>query len=272
MFKEMRDALSIPKGVDILDHIRSLSDEPDSSLASRFNEGPTSELTSNNYSAEPLSMHPNPSSPQSRAVATIQQIERNAMHSQTPQPGLTQLMSYLSSHSIRKALCTRNFPAPVTHLLEKYLPKQHFWPVVTRETEGVKPKPSPEGIWWIAQQWGLDADAEQAAVDSTHAAGSREKSERDDVNGDPGFQRLLQAGLPNDADPLEVAKRYLGAGLIMVGDSIDDMAAGHRAGATTVLLVNEENEHLRGHEYTDLAVGRLDELVEVLDVGFVGRE
>ena len=58
----------------------------------------------------------------------------------------------------------------------------------------------------------------------------------------------------------------------MVGDSIDDMTAGHRAGAATVLLVNPANEHLSVHEHTDLVVSRLDELVEVLEDGFVGRE
>jgi len=58
----------------------------------------------------------------------------------------------------------------------------------------------------------------------------------------------------------------------MVGDSIDDMEAGFRAGATTVLLVNEVNSALVGHEFTDLVVERLDELVGVLEGGFVGRE
>jgi len=63
-----------------------------------------------------------------------------------------------------------------------------------------------------------------------------------------------------------------GEDLIMVGDSIDDMEAGFRAGAATVLLVNEVNRHLVGHEFTDLGVERLDELVGVLEGGFVGRE
>ncbi|MCJ1227712.1 hypothetical protein MMC12_004370 [Toensbergia leucococca] len=63
-----------------------------------------------------------------------------------------------------------------------------------------------------------------------------------------------------------------GERLIMVGDSIDDMTAGHRAGAATVLLVNEVNAHLVRHEHTDLVVERLDELVAVLEEGFLGRE
>lgn len=57
----------------------------------------------------------------------------------------------------------------------------------------------------------------------------------------------------------------------MVGDSLDDMTAGYRAGAATVLLVNEANAHLAGHEHTDLCVKRLDELIAILENGFVGQ-
>jgi len=37
------------------------------------------------------------------------------------------------------------------------------------------------------------------------------------------------------------------------------------------LLVNETNAHLASHEHTDLCIGSLNELVEVLEMGFVGR-
>ena len=43
----------------------------------------------------------------------------------------------------------------------------------------------------------------------------------------------------------------------MVGDSIDDMTAGKRAGAVTVLLESDANGHLVEHEYTDVCIGRL---------------
>lgn len=49
------------------------------------------------------------------------------------------------------------------------------------------------------------------------------------------------------------------------------MTAGYRAGAATVLLVNEVNAHLATHEHTDLCITRLDELIEVLENGFVGK-
>lgn len=44
--------------------------------------------------------------------------------------------------------------------------------------------------------------------------------------------------------------------LLMVGDSIDDMAAGHDAGAVTVLLRSAGKEELEGHEKTHLVIER----------------
>jgi phosphoglycolate phosphatase-like HAD superfamily hydrolase len=242
MFREMRAALNIPKSIDILEHIQTLSSEPDtpsSGNATATNPSPPTALLSSTASRP----DPTPNSPQARAVAAVKSIERNAMSSQRPQPGLVELMTYLDKRGVRKALCTRNFPAPVHHLLSTYLPGVEFGPVVTRETEGVAPKPSPEGLWFVAREWGL---------------GERTGEEVDGGNGQEG-------------DMLELARRVLGGGVIMVGDSIDDMKAGRRAGAATVLLVNEENEHLVEDECTDCAVKRLDEIIGLLDRGFEAR-
>lgn len=49
------------------------------------------------------------------------------------------------------------------------------------------------------------------------------------------------------------------------------MTAGHTAGAATVLLVNERNGHLREHGHTDLCIERLDDLIAILERGFVGN-
>ena len=49
------------------------------------------------------------------------------------------------------------------------------------------------------------------------------------------------------------------------------MTAGHKAGCATVLLINSVNAHLAEHEHTDLVITRLDELIEVLENGFIGR-
>ncbi|TQB74091.1 hypothetical protein MPDQ_005148 [Monascus purpureus] len=186
MFSEMRAALGIDKKVDILHHIRQL---------------PTVEQ-------------------RNVATAKIRAIEREAMRHQQPQPGLVQLMDYLQSRGVRRALCTRNFETPVKHLIQNHLPTHVFLPIITRDTPNLLPKPDPDGILHIAKKWGLD----------------------------------------NRAD-----------NLIMVGDSIDDMTAGHTAGAATVLLLNDKNGHLKNHEHTDLCIERLDDLIEILETGFVGH-
>ena len=57
-----------------------------------------------------------------------------------------------------------------------------------------------------------------------------------------------------------------------VGDSIDDMTAGHRAGTATVLLANESSGDLKEHEHTGRWIERLDELIGILEAGFEERE
>jgi phosphoglycolate phosphatase-like HAD superfamily hydrolase len=49
------------------------------------------------------------------------------------------------------------------------------------------------------------------------------------------------------------------------------MTAGHTAGAATVLLLNDHNGHLKEHAHTDIWIERLDELIGILDEGFVGH-
>lgn len=193
MFGQMRAALQIDKSIDILDHVYGL---------------PTPEA-------------------QETALEAIRAIEREAMKSQVAQPGLEDLMRYLDGRGVKKGICTRNFDAPVAHLLAKFLSGSVFAPIVTRDFR--PPKPDPAGILHIAKSWGL-----------------------------------LQHG---DADVVADA-----SGLIMVGDSIDDMTAGRRAGAATVLLVNDVNVHLADHEHTDLVIRRLDDLVPILEEGFKSRD
>lgn len=94
----------------------------------------------------------------------------------------------------------------------------------------------------------------------------------------PIITRAFRPPKPDPAGILHIAEQWKlddrGEGLIMVGDSVDDMTAGHKAGAATVLLVNSDNanEHLRTHPHTDLVIERLDELIDILEKGFVSRE
>jgi len=83
MFSEMRSAVGIPKGEDILDYIHGL-----------------------------------PENQQTEAFRKIQDIEREAMAKQIPQAGLVSLMEFLDEHGIHKGICTRNFEyAPPSHAL-----------------------------------------------------------------------------------------------------------------------------------------------------------
>ena len=188
----MRSALGITKDIDILDHIHDL-----------------------------------PEPQQTEAFGKVKAIESEAMSKQIPQAGLVTLMEFLDKHDIKKGICTRNFDAPVNHLLEKHIPGHlnPFAPVVTRDFR--PPKPSPVGILHIAKAWGIVESSE--------------------VPEKPSHDRLIP--------------------IIMVGDSVDDMAAGRDAGALTVLLKSEGKEDLEKDERTDVTIGTLDELVGLLKGG-----
>ncbi len=91
----------------------------------------------------------------------------------------------------------------------------------------------------------------------------------------PIITRDFRPPKPDPAGILHIARELGlddgGKSLIMVGDSLDDMTAGYRAGAATVLLVNNVNAHLATHEHTDLCISQLDELIDILEKGFVGQ-
>ncbi|KAI8950695.1 HAD-like protein [Xylaria longipes] len=237
MFTQMRSVLGIPKSIDILAHISSL---------------PTA--------AE-----------REEAMESIRAIERAAMASQEAQPGLGTLMTYLQEQGVRKAICTRNFEQPVTHLLEKFLVGLDFSPVVTRDFR--PPKPDPAGLLFIARSWGLVREVDDAAADVASGSPSTDALLEAAAQGPESEREGARGPKENDAKSVDKAEEVGDASaLIMVGDSIDDMTAGRHAGAATVLLVNNENANLAEHPHTDLVIGRLDELVGVLDSGFVGRE
>lgn len=76
----------------------------------------------------------------------------------------------------------------------------------------------------------------------------------------PIVTREFRPPKPDPAGIYHIAKQWeledKGNRLIMVGDSLDDLTAGRRAGAATVLLVNDVNRGLVDHEYTDCVVKR----------------
>ena len=106
MFGEMRNALSISKEIDILEHIYSLPTPKDREKAMvRGKRLPCTSLITHLTSSK----------------ESIRDIERTAMSKQQAQPGLVELMTYIDSKSLPKGICTRNFDMPVDHLLTKFL-------------------------------------------------------------------------------------------------------------------------------------------------------
>ncbi|ODQ68422.1 HAD-like protein [Nadsonia fulvescens var. elongata DSM 6958] len=178
MFGQMRSALGLDKGIDLLTYVHSL-----------------------------------PEKEQEEAQEILRKIERKAMVEMIPQPGLNQLMDYLDVKGIPKAICTRNFPVPVDHLLTSFLPEHTIGPIITRDF--MPTKPHPAGILHIAEQWGISAK-----------------------------------------------------NIIMVGDSIDDMEAGDKAGAATILIESDVNDHIKDVLQTDVVVQRLDEIIFCIENGF----
>lgn len=196
-------------------------------------------------------------------MAAIRSIERRAMAVQQPQPGLVPLMDYLESRMLRKAICTRNFDAPVLHLLESFLPGHSFDPIVTRDFR--PPKPHPAGILSIAKAWGCLEGPVAGAVPTPHMPPPLGEGQAvvpppplapltppdlASAAGSPGGSSV--AGIEGEAAVIAGSA----PSLIMVGDSLDDMVAGRRAGAATVLLLNESNMHLARREETDLVIRR----------------
>ncbi|KAI9017339.1 HAD-like domain-containing protein [Gaertneriomyces semiglobifer] len=90
-----------------------------------------------------------------RAEALIREVEEEALRNTTLQPGLTELMVFIESLGIPKAILTRNALASVEHVLDNYIPKHKFEVIVTRQF--VPPKPAPDALHHIAAFWDVKA-------------------------------------------------------------------------------------------------------------------
>lgn len=112
MFPAMRKAIGLnDKYIDILDFISDLPTDEDRSFAER----------------------------------KIHEVEIQAMNEMTPQPGLVELMKYLTINKFNKGICTRNIQRPVDHLINKFLPLEcaNFDIIITRDFRPTKPNPDP---------------------------------------------------------------------------------------------------------------------------------
>ncbi|KAL3236712.1 putative haloacid dehalogenase-like hydrolase [Nakaseomyces bracarensis] len=92
--------------------------------------------------------------PQSQIDAEngLKMVEKKAMDDMVPQPGLTEIMGYLTKSKISKNICTRNVGGPVEYLINKFIPEDYskFDHIVTRDFRPAKPFPDP--LLHIAQQ------------------------------------------------------------------------------------------------------------------------
>ena len=241
-----RSALKISKEIDILDHIHSL-----------------------------------PEPAQSEAQSVIRAIESAAMVDQEPQPGLVELIEHLRKRNLQLGICTRNFDGPVAHLLDTFLPPgKIFDPVITRDFK--PPKPHPAGILHIATRWGLEDGGESLIMVRSLYSVRVIIANICRLWGFCNFTfRVMVELILRDMEELnllilicnQTVLPYTGSRLTeeKVGDSIDDMVAGSRAGAATVLLANESNAELKQHECTGTWIERLDDLIGLVDDGFEER-
>lgn len=81
----------------------------------------------------------------SHAEKLIHDVETKAMNEMKPQPGLIELMTWLTTNQISKNICTRNIIPPVNHLIKKFIPKEYsnFDYILTRDFRPTKPNPDP---------------------------------------------------------------------------------------------------------------------------------
>ncbi|KAK9456490.1 HAD-like domain-containing protein [Dipodascopsis uninucleata] len=85
----------------------------------------------------------------------------------------------------------------------------------------------------------------------------------------PIVTREFKPPKPSPAGILHIAKHWNidPKNMIMVGDSVDDMLAGHHAGCATILLESDVNGHLKEAPETDAVVPRLDYIINLIEEG-----
>lgn len=91
-----------------------------------------------------------------QALCAVQRVEHRAMAQMQPQPGLQQLLRWLTTAGISKNVCTRNLRAPFDHLVASFVPApdNRFDYVLTREFRPTKPFADP--LLHIAAQLNVD--------------------------------------------------------------------------------------------------------------------
>uniref|UniRef100_A0A7R9WM54 Uncharacterized protein n=1 Tax=Craspedostauros australis TaxID=1486917 RepID=A0A7R9WM54_9STRA len=86
----------------------------------------------------------------------IQDMEREATQTLQLQPGVPEVLQWLSHNNIPMALITRNTMISVDGMYDKFPDLPRFEIVVTRD-DAYAPKPDPAGMHAIRKQWNFDA-------------------------------------------------------------------------------------------------------------------
>lgn len=153
-FAQIRTALDVPEGVDILGHLASLPEEE----------------------AQPLHER-------------LDGIERGLIARTGAAPGARQLVEFLSRRGCSLGILTRNTREIALLTLEQIGLDRFFVPECILGRHEALPKPDPDGIYKLAGQWGapphelvmvgdylFDLQAGQAAGAATiHVHGSRDR-------------------------------------------------------------------------------------------------
>ena len=137
----------------------------------------------------------------SAAKAVFDDIEEKARLNMKLMPGMVELCKYLDENNIKRALLTRNVETSVDYLYEKHMKSaslSKFEPAIARNSvdssgELILPKPNPDAILFICDQWGCDPSQVMMVGDS----------EKDDVvaanRAGCGGACWLQTGEDNDS-------------------------------------------------------------------------
>jgi len=110
---------------------------------------------------------------QEKANSVFRDIEAKAIRDMELNEGMLDLCEFLDKLRIPRALLTRNVEATVEHLHKsKMHATARFHPAISRDTvlkgEIIRPKPFPDAIIYICQQWGCEPSQVVMVGDSLH--------------------------------------------------------------------------------------------------------
>lgn len=85
-----------------------------------------------------------------RAFEIIEEIEKTSRQQMTLMPGCSEVLAWLSHHQIPRALVTRNSQTTADAFCQKLPSEFSFQRAITRDDEGIPPKPDPTAMKVLA--------------------------------------------------------------------------------------------------------------------------